>query len=98
MNEHDETDSTLKKDAIAISKAVLAFIVHAVGGAIIFAVLAGLAFALGQFVRHLAMWGAEPILVECLGALEYVIFGADALCMLFFIYSAVRAAYKEMSK
>ncbi|WCM21407.1 hypothetical protein NDK50_08145 [Paraburkholderia bryophila] len=91
-------ESSLKKDAIAIYKAVLAFIVHAVGGTVIFVVLAGLAFGLGQFVRHLGIWGADAILVECLGALEYVIFGADALCMLFFIYSAVKAAYKEMSK
>jgi hypothetical protein len=87
-----------KKAALSIYNAVLAFIVHAIGGAVVFMVLAGLAFGLGQFVHHLGVWGADPILVTCLGALEYVIFGADALCMLFFIYSAVRAAYAEIKQ
>jgi hypothetical protein len=96
MDEPQEKVHSLRKSARSIYNAVLAFIVHAVGGAVIFVVLAGLAFGLGQFVRHLAAWGADPILVTCLGALEYVVFGADALCMLFFIYSAVRAGYKEM--
>ncbi|MDN7490549.1 hypothetical protein QZM35_22825 [Burkholderia sp. AU45274] len=96
MDQNSQKVHSIKVSAAAIYNAVLAFIVHAVGGAIIFVVLAGLAFGLGRFVHHLAEWGADPILVTCLGALEYVVFGADALCMLFFIYSAVKAGYKEM--
>ncbi|MGO4412468.1 hypothetical protein AB4Z27_05885 [Cupriavidus sp. KB_39] len=77
-------------------KAVWAFAGHALAGACIFVILAFLAFGLGKFVGFLEANGASYVLVVCLTALEYLIFAADALCVLFFLWNAVQAAFKEM--
>jgi hypothetical protein len=80
----------------SLFKAVLAFAGHVAAGSAIFVILAMAAFGLGKFVHLLEVWGADHTLVTMLGGLEYVIFGADALSMLFFLYSALRAAYREI--
>lgn len=80
----------------SLVKTVQAFAGHAMAGATVFVILALLAFGLGKFVHLLASYGADATLVTLLTGLEYLIFGADALCMIFFLYSAVKAAYEEM--
>lgn len=77
-------------------RAVAAFTGHALAGAAIFVIVALLAFGLGKFVHLLEENGATSTLVMCLTTLEYVLFFADALCVLFFLINAIRAAYLEM--
>lgn len=73
-----------------------AFAGHALAGAAIFVILALLAFGLGKFVSFLEANGASYALVIGLTGLEYLIFAADAVCMLFFLWNAVQAAFEEM--
>lgn len=79
-------------------KAVLVFAGHAIAGAAIFVIVAIIAFVLGKFVHMLADWGLDPNIVMCLHGLEYLLFAADAASLLFFLYNAMRAALKEISK
>ncbi|MBY4768953.1 hypothetical protein [Burkholderia ambifaria] len=79
-------------------KAVMAFAGHASAGAAIFVILALLSFGLEKFIHLLEFWGADGFLVTALTGLEYVLLGADGLSLIFFVYSAVKAAYKEMQK
>lgn len=76
--------------------AVLAFAGHACAAAAIFVIVALLAFGLGKFVSLLEQNGASYTLVVGLTALEYTIFAADAVCMLIFLWNAVKVALKEM--
>ncbi|MFX3545060.1 hypothetical protein [Ralstonia mannitolilytica] len=78
-------------------RAVLTFAGHALAGAAIFVILALLAVGLGKFVHLLEQWGASETMVTCLTALEYVIFAADAISLMLFLWNAIRAALKEMN-
>ncbi|PRG63396.1 hypothetical protein C6T69_24075 [Burkholderia multivorans] len=60
--------------------------------------LAMLAFGIEKFIHLLEYWGADGLLVTVLTCLEYVLLGADALSLLFFVYSALKAAYEEIRK
>ncbi|MFM0503923.1 hypothetical protein [Paraburkholderia caffeinilytica] len=79
-------------------KAVLAFAGHAIAGAAIFIILALIAFGVGKFVDLLAIWGLDPNIVMCLHGLEYLLFAADVVSLLFFLFNALKAALKEVSK
>lgn len=81
-----------------LHKAVFAFAGHGAAAAALFVIVGVIAFGLGKFVQLLAEWGLDPNLVMCLGALEYVLFGFDVISLLIFLFSAFKAAYKEMSK
>ncbi|SDR37299.1 hypothetical protein SAMN05443245_5207 [Paraburkholderia fungorum] len=79
-------------------KAVLAFAGHATAAAALFVIIGLVAFLLGRFVHLLAEWGLDPNLVIGLSALEYVLFGFDVISLLFFLFSAFKVAYREMSE
>ncbi|MBH9660992.1 hypothetical protein [Burkholderia multivorans] len=80
------------------TKAVTAFAGHAIAGTAIFFILALLAFGIEKFIHLLEHWGADGLLITTLTCLEYVLLGADALSLLFFVYSAIKAAYEEIQK
>lgn len=79
-------------------RAVKAFAGHAIAGTAIFLILALVAFGIGKFIKLLERHGADAALINVLTTLEYIILAADALSMLFFLWSAVCSAYKEMKE
>lgn len=76
-------------------KAVVTFAGHVLASVLIFMIIALAAFGLGKFVHILEQNGASEILVSVLTGVEYLILAVDVICMLFFLWNALKVAYKE---
>jgi len=76
---------------------VVHFLVHGVLGSLIFAIIAGLAWALGLLVHWFQLNGASPYALTVMTILENAIITVDAV--VFFVYLCVTAfkAIKELS-
>lgn len=87
-----------KKNSFAnhhLTRAVLAFGGHVAAAVMIFVILAMAAFLLGKFVHLLEENGASQVLVTVLTGVEYAILATDVISVLFFLWNALKAAYKE---
>jgi hypothetical protein len=79
-------------------RAVIAFAGHVAASVAIFIILAAAAFGLGKFVHVLEVNGASEVLGTVLTGVEYAILAADVISVLFFLWNAIKKAYKEFDE